>query len=169
VRELVPYLYAVPYLQILSSYIHVLDTPTGVAGYIMGVPSTTTFVEKYNTDYVPTIENLSLPDPPSDQAKETIAAARNGDRMLVPELIHEFPAHLHINILDEYQSMGWGSKLMHTLLLQLVAEGVEGVHLGMAADNDRAGRFYERHGFVEVAVEGEKGNGAKWFAKKLSA
>ncbi|KAF8541619.1 acyl-CoA N-acyltransferase [Trichophaea hybrida] len=167
VSPLIPYLYAIPYLQLSPSYIHVLDTPSGVAGYIMGVPSTTAFVEAYNAHYVPTLSFPSLPEPLSDQAQQTIALAKNGDRILIP-VLDEFPAHLHINILDEYQGMGWGSTLMHTLLQQLVAEDVQGIYLGMAEDNDRAGRFYERHGFVEVVVEGEKGKGAKWLTKKLS-
>ena len=170
-----PYLYAIPYLQLAPSYVYVLDTPPGgggVVGYVLGVPSTAAFVEAYNTQYVgsvslPTVSNAA-DDSAAGQVAETIAAAKNSDRMLLPGIMEQFPAHLHVDILDGHTGKGWGTALVRALLDQLASESVAGIHLGMAEDNVRAGRFYRRLGFSDVSEQaGEKGHGARWFARKL--
>lgn len=60
----------------------------------------------------------------------------------------EYPAHLHIDILEEYTGGGNGTKLMNTLIAQLKKDGVRGVCLGVSAKNERAVRFYQKCGFV---------------------
>ena len=44
-----------------------------------------------------------------------------------------FPAHLHIDILQEYQRMGLGHKLMDTLITHLKEKGVKGLMLNLTA------------------------------------
>lgn len=59
----------------------------------------------------------------------------------------KYPAHLHIDILEEYQSQGYGSKLMKALLEELKSRGVPGVMLMANSENEGAIRFYKRLGF----------------------
>ena len=61
-----------------------------------------------------------------------------------------YPAHLHIDILEPYQSSGYGSRLMKTLLAHLKAQGVKGVCLSCGAKNERAIRFYHKFGFQDL-------------------
>ena len=77
----------------------------------------------------------------------------------------KYPAHLHIDILPEYQNQGYGSVLLKALLGELQSRGIKGVMLIASADNTGAIRFYERHSFKTVI----KSNGinAIIMAKKL--
>ncbi len=59
----------------------------------------------------------------------------------------DYPAHLHIDILPDYQSMGIGSKLIKAFCDHLKEQNIKGVMLIVGSDNDGARRFYERNGF----------------------
>lgn len=59
----------------------------------------------------------------------------------------KYPAHLHIDILDEYTGSGYGSQLMETLLGHLRSLNVSGVMLIVSSGNKGAVNFYKRKGF----------------------
>lgn len=81
---------------------------------------------------------------------ETIAwLLHHPERMVVPELA-AWPAHLHIDLLPEWQGRGYGRKLMRTLLAALAERGVPAVHLVMTVANKPARAFYGRMGFEEI-------------------
>lgn len=63
----------------------------------------------------------------------------------------DYPAHLHIDILPEYQHMGIGGKLMQALLTNLKNEGAKGVMLTVSATNKNGIAFYEKCGFTAVS------------------
>jgi len=90
-----------------------------------------------------------------------------------PQLVEEYPAHLHIDLLPGHQRKGFGRQLMETFCGKLRQEGVKGVHLVMAAENTN-GMFYERLGFgrfpfvIDGGKSGEKGrNEGIWLVKNL--
>ena len=62
----------------------------------------------------------------------------------------EYPAHLHIDILPEYQRLGLGHQLMDTLLSALRAKGVRGVMLGCGKNNEKGNSFYKKYGFTRL-------------------
>ncbi len=64
---------------------------------------------------------------------------------------NKYPAHLHIDILEEYQNKGYGSEMINTLLKHLKEKDVKGIMLMTDEDNFGAIRFYERHGFKVIA------------------
>jgi ribosomal protein S18 acetylase RimI-like enzyme len=77
-----------------------------------------------------------------------------------PEMLAKYPAHLHIDILPDYQRQHYGPKLIDTFFYKMKVLGVPGVHLGMVQTNIGAKRFYERLGFQlcdEVLDKGESG------------
>ena len=55
-----------------------------------------------------------------------------------------YPAHLHIDLMARAQGSGNGKQMMATLLADLRARGVPGVHLGMSDVNHRAYAFYTK-------------------------
>ena len=63
----------------------------------------------------------------------------------------KYPAHLHIDILDDYQGKGYGSQLMDALLEKLKSMNIPGIMLIVDKDNAGAQRFYQRKGFVKIA------------------
>ena len=68
----------------------------------------------------------------------------------------EYPAHLHVDILEDCCGKGSGTLLMHTLLDTLKKEHVPGIMVGVAKNNQRAFNFYQKMGF-EILVEAEYG------------
>lgn len=67
----------------------------------------------------------------------------------------QYPAHLHIDILPEYQRMGLGSKLVDALCDHLKKSGVKGVMLTAGTKNEKGNAFYKKYGFTQL----EKNNG----------
>ncbi|MBR3753719.1 MAG: GNAT family N-acetyltransferase [Clostridia bacterium] len=63
----------------------------------------------------------------------------------------EYPAHLHIDILPEYQRMGLGHKLTDALLAHLKEKGVKGIMLTTWIKNEKARGFYDKYGFTLLA------------------
>ena len=62
-----------------------------------------------------------------------------------------YPAHLHIDIAEEFTGKGAGRMLIETLLARLRADGVTGVVFGVAAANERAVGFYSHMGFEKLS------------------
>lgn len=67
----------------------------------------------------------------------------------------KYPAHLHIDIMPDFQGSGTGTALMQTLLDHLKEQKVEGIMLGVAKSNVGAIRFYKRNGFSVLGVFGD--------------
>lgn len=66
----------------------------------------------------------------------------------------KYPAHLHIDILPEYQNKGYGAEMIKTLLTKLKEMNIPGVMLITNRDNKGAIRFYERLGFKTLLAIG---------------
>jgi ribosomal protein S18 acetylase RimI-like enzyme len=148
--------WAVPYVLREPEHAHVLDDGTGTAtGYILGTADTPAFAEWYRTEWIPRAAGRFAADDPRD--RELAAAFHAPERMVRPELAG-YPAHLHIDLLPQWQGRGQGRALMAAFLAGLCAAGVKKVHLGMAAGNHSAYAFYRRLGFhdIEVADSGAR-------------
>ena len=77
--------------------------------------------------------------------------------MAVPSVFYKkYPAHLHIDILPDYQGMKIGTRLMNELIENLKIQNVKGVMLGVDKGNERAISFYKKCGFKEI-VKSESG------------
>ena len=62
----------------------------------------------------------------------------------------QYPAHLHIDILDGYQGQGVGRKLLDALFNKLKEDNIPGVCLVAAKSNKNACGFYEHMGFQKI-------------------
>ncbi len=60
---------------------------------------------------------------------------------------NEYPAHLHIDILPDYQHIGLGRKLMDALCNHLRPKDINGVMFTVWHKNYNAIKFYEKYGF----------------------
>lgn len=65
-----------------------------------------------------------------------------------PDCFKEFPAHLHINIREEYRKQGVGLMLMERYLAYLKSEGVKGLHLYSFSPAGQS--FFQKLGFVKL-------------------
>lgn len=62
----------------------------------------------------------------------------------------EYPAVLHINIAEKYQGARLGDKLFAAMFQRLKEQNCPGVQLQTTTANEKALRFFKRHGFVEL-------------------
>ena len=67
-----------------------------------------------------------------------------------------YPAHLHIDILETGTGKGNGTMLMNALFDALRKDHVKGIMVGVAKNNVRAFRFYQKMGF-HILEESEGG------------
>ncbi len=115
-------------------------------GYVLCAPDALKFKRIYKKKYVPEIYSLSKKD-----GREAFFIPYS--YMLFSK---KYPAHLHINLMPDFQGSGYGSKLLNELFSELEARGICGVMLGVDSFNTRAMAFYERHGFKKLlCVHGE--------------
>ena len=151
--DLVPDIYAGPYLMIEPDLAFVLDDGQRAVGYIIGTTDTERFVAAYTERWLPLMrERYPEPPPVPETAQDRqLANLFNPGRMIWPELAAH-PAHLHINLLPDYQGGGFGRALMTEFMAALADRGVLSAHLAVYTANTAAHGFYARLGWSEVPV-----------------
>ncbi|GAB7191902.1 N-acetyltransferase [Kineococcus sp. NUM-3379] len=151
--DLMPDLFAGPYVTAEPELAFVLDVGGRAVGYVLGTADTAGFVRWYRDVWIPRLDGKYPvpPSPPRTPEEEMVALHHRPERMLVPELA-AYPAHLHIDLLPEHQGRGHGRVLIGTFLAALARAGVGAVHLGMVSTNTGARAFYDRMGFTEIPV-----------------
>lgn len=123
-----------------SSFV-LVDESDKVVGYVLCETNHKRFRKIYRKTDVPEIKKLDK------------KSGRKAWLFPIPYSFfgRKYPAHLHIDILDEYQNQGFGAKLMNTLFDELKRRNVKGVMLQTDFDNTGAVRFYERLGFKTLS------------------
>ena len=106
-----------------------------IVGYILCAKDFDAWVTTFNADYA------SRPE------MQDFKAFVMGTIENPSNFAKDYPAHLHIDILPEYQHAGLGTRLMNELTAHLRSIGVCGVMLEVAAENDNAVSFYLKQGF----------------------
>ncbi|MEV6163822.1 GNAT family N-acetyltransferase [Streptomyces sp. NPDC052052] len=166
--ELMPSIFSHPYLHLEPDLARVLDDGRGRAvGYIIGTADTARFVRRFRAEWLPEVADR-YPRPtqePRDPTEEMTVLLHDPERMVRPEL-DPFPAHLHIDLLPQWQRRGFGRALMDSFLAVLRAKDVPAVHLCMVRANTRARAFYDRLGFREIAVPDP---GPVWYLGRSTA
>lgn len=149
-------IFAAPYVTLEPEHAYVIDDGTGAAvGYVLGTADTARFARRYRDEWLPATagRHPHPAEPPVTREDTMLWLHEHPERMMVPELA-DYPAHLHIDLLPEWQGKGFGRGLIGAFLAGLRAAGVPRVHLGMAVANVSARAFYDRLGFTEIVVPG---------------
>ncbi|PKT68206.1 GNAT family N-acetyltransferase [Streptomyces populi] len=153
-EELMPTLFAAPYCHLEPELAFVLDDGGGRAvGYVVGTGDTAGFVARFRDEWIPRVAHRypAPTTPPRTPGEVMVELLHAPERMILPELAG-YPAHLHIDLLPDFQRRGHGRALMNTFLTALHDRGVPAVHLGMVTANRPARAFYDRLGFHEIPV-----------------
>ncbi len=118
-----------------------VDTDSDTAiGYVLCSPDGDKFRRIFRREYFPRVKGCGF-----FNVLETF-----GSMVLPPLFKKSYPAHMHIDILPDYQGNGLGTKMTQTLLSNLKQNGVSGIMLTVDTVNAGARRFYKRLGFDTV-------------------
>lgn len=148
--DLMPDIFALPYVDFEPELAFVVDTGARASGYVIATANTRDYVDRYHREWLPRLaQKYRHVQPPLTAEDEIVHLGFWPKRMLIPE-VDEYPAHLHIDILPELQGQGLGRKLIGTLVGALGACGIRNLHLTMDPANTAARAFYNRLGFVEL-------------------
>lgn len=164
--DLLPDVYALPYVEHEPELALLVDAGDGPIGYILGTADTSAFDRWFVDTWWPQVAGKYADAEAAGTAsgvESGIVRSATHRSGLAPELLERYPAHLHIDLLPETQGMGVGRRLIDAFCGLLAERGVPGVHLGVGVSNTGAQRFYQRTGFTRV--EGDPG--AHWYARSL--
>jgi GNAT superfamily N-acetyltransferase len=151
--DLMPDLFAGPYVFLEPDFAFVLDDGNRAVGYVIGTPDTAAFARAYRKRWIPRLAGRYEipPDPPRNPDEEMLALHYRPERMVRPGL-QEYPAHLHIDLLPPFQGVGHGRALMETFYAAAAGAGAAGLHVTVARANTRALGFYDRLGFRPLGI-----------------
>jgi ribosomal protein S18 acetylase RimI-like enzyme len=151
--ELMPSIFALPYVDLEPDLAFVLDDGGTAVGYVLACADTPSFVRRFRTEWIPSLaDRYPAPaTPPATPTEQMIALLHNPERLVIPE-VEAYPAHLHIDLLPPYQRSGHGRALMDRLLATLASRGIPAIHLCMLTTNTPARAFYDRLSFHHIPV-----------------
>lgn len=146
-------------------------------GYILGTCNTRKqerdFVLKMGRHIISRTLSYTLWKHPEAISSIMYNIMHGSKRHSVEGLYEEYPAHLHINLLPEYQGTGTGSRLLKAFEAEMRHKQVPGIHLRTSSMNRKALGFYDKLGYKLISRE----RGSMWkgvddyysmiFAKKL--
>lgn len=157
---LVGHYYAAPYFFYSAQYCFVVGFTNKLnqlirpLGYILACPDTIQFSQWMKAEWLPVLRpRYAL----NEFAAKTLM--EKGLQNLIiknkcpgyctdnVDILKNYPAQFHIDILPELQKKGCGKVLVTTLLKKLKENHIKGVHLGVSAKNENAIGFYKAMNF----------------------
>ncbi|KAK2466314.1 hypothetical protein APHAL10511_001956 [Amanita phalloides] len=171
--ELPGLIWAVPYVKLPTTWGFVLVDDAVkdetmmqdlVVGYILGTTDTRAFEQYAAQHWWPAQAekySISIASKPADA--RCINLLLNMHAASAANLLFA-DAHMHIDIMKEYQGMGWGRRLVGRAVEYLKEVGVrgDGLWLGLDPRNTNARKFYEKLGFKPVPSADENQMGLKF-------
>ncbi|HEX5013301.1 MAG TPA: GNAT family N-acetyltransferase [Candidatus Limnocylindrales bacterium] len=153
--DLLGHVFVGPYIVGERELALVVTDDEGIAGYCLAARDTRAFAAWAERDWWPLLRT-TFPRGRAGSADAEVVALFHDPPVAPPGIVEDYPAHLHIDLLDRVRGGGWGRRLIERQLDQLRSAGVEACHLTVAATNDNAIAFYEHLGWnVLRKAEGE--------------
>lgn len=154
-RALLCSLYCDYYLDNEPEFCYVAATEDDVpVGYVLCAANLDEYHDQMENSYLPLTRKLD-----SGMYYEAMAQQKIESRYTKLG----YTAHIHIDILPEYQRQGVGTELIAALTQKLKETFVEGMFLICSLKNKGAREFYEKLGFEDIDYIG----GAVVYGKKL--
>ena len=146
--------YAGPYARFEPELAFVVDDGEGVAGYVLGALDTAAFAERCERDWWPPLPSGWAERSGTTKVDELLIGLIHHPHTRSPDVLAEFPSHLHIDLLPRAQGRGWGRRLLTTLEDALRKGGSPGLHFGVGVSNERALGFYRHLAYDEGSSDG---------------
>jgi GNAT superfamily N-acetyltransferase len=154
--DLIPDVFAGPYVYLEPGFAFVLDHQHQPVGYVIGTPDTASFVRAYRERWIPLLAGrYPVPPEPAVTAGEHMLARHYQPEWMLRPGLAEYPAHLHIDLLPDFQGAGHGRRLMQTFCRVVARAGAPGVHVAVVSGNRKALGFYRHLGFEPLQADDE--------------
>lgn len=152
--ELLPLVYCDAYVQFEPDLVFVLrDRTHAPVGYLIGAADSRAFEARLEQDWWPELrQRYPLGSTPDGMLGEALVRKIHDPDLAPEQVVDQYPAHLHIDLLPQGRGGGNGRRLMQRFLDALRDRDVPGVHLGVGAQNTNAIGYYEHLGF-ETLIE----------------
>ncbi len=150
--DLLGHVYVGPYLVRGDDTQLVVVDEQGVAGYLLSADDTLAFETWAEEHWWPPLR-VRYPRIGDGSPDARLIRKLHQPERAEPALARDYPAHLHIDLLERTRGSGIGRTLIERLLDELRARDVEGVHFGVDARNVPAIGFYEHLGFRTLREE----------------
>nr|GAT46078.1 predicted protein [Mycena chlorophos] len=148
--ELPGLVWALPYVELPTTWGFVMESDGKVVGYIVGSKDTPTYETYARTHRWPALSQQYPPEAMRQPADQSYAALLTNFRVLPKTTLDFASAHIHIDILPSYQGQGWGRRLIEHAFEYLQHQDVDGVWLITNPRNVAAGAFYRKMGFESI-------------------
>lgn len=140
-KELVCTLFCDYYLTYESDNCFILSAENDEAvGYVICAENFDEYINRYFEIYFKKIKSLSKRE----------AFIKKCEKFFYKKISKSYPAHLHIDILEEYRGKGYGKGLIRKLIDSLKSKGVKGIYLTVDTKNKKAIKFYYKLGFSKL-------------------
>ena len=149
--DLLGHVYVGPYLVGQPAHAFVVADAEGIAGYTFAATDTRAFEAWEEAEWWPALREQYPLTEGSSPDDEVIQQFHNPETA-PDDVVAEYAAHLHIDLLPRIQGQGLGRARVARVLGSLRERGARGVHLAVADDNENATQFYRHLGFEELAV-----------------
>lgn len=159
--DLVGHVYAGPYVARHPEFARVVADDLGISGYVLGCPDTRALEAWTAANWWPALRE-QYPVGGGLPVDAEMIGELHSPPVVPGEIVEQYPAHLHIDLLQRTQGHGYGRTLIEWVCGELAAAGAPGVHLGVGADNANAIAFYEHLGFETLRVD----PGVRWMGRR---
>ncbi|MEG1963943.1 MAG: GNAT family N-acetyltransferase [Clostridia bacterium] len=133
-------LYCDYYLLEESNTFVAVDENDVAVGYVMCALDYKKYISVFKQKYLPIIKKNSL--------MQYFGCRANFKRLVA--LGAQYPSHLHIDILPNFQRIGVGHLLVDALISHLRQTESAGVHLCVGNSNEKGVNFYKKYGFTKI-------------------
>jgi GNAT superfamily N-acetyltransferase len=132
-----------PYLTYEPELSLILEDGEGICGYALGAFDSRRFYERYEKEWRPRLCS-QFPEPTGDPSQwsrvQQVHSWYHHPDYYCPEPYDDYPAHLHIDLLERAQGRGFGRRMMEQVMELLRRRGVaRGASRGERAEH--AGRW----------------------------
>ncbi len=143
--------YVGAYLKFAPEGASVVDVDGLARGYTLSVADTAEFERVCDAEWWPALrERYPLGSFPAGTEDEAVVGVIHNPPHRESAILTDYPAHLHIDLMDEVQGLGLGSSMMKSLIETQRDAGVRGIHLDVSSTNTRAIGFYKHLGFTDL-------------------
>ncbi|WP_296104228.1 GNAT family N-acetyltransferase [uncultured Agrobacterium sp.] len=166
--KIVGNIYAVPYLHLCPDSAFVAEDGEGVCGYIVGATDTAAYEKLLEQAWWPKLrERYPIAEEegnllPEEHSKRV--AFIHQPSQMPAAVLQNYPAHIHMNLLERARGTGGGSRLLSMWVEMARGRGTPGIHLGANPENHTGIAFWQSRGFAPLVGMPA---GTSWFGMSL--